>query len=76
MGKYSQLRKITQVFGEYGIVLTGVRKHDHFIYDLQMDKIFLNGLIFELEYALNKELEDHKVFQVNAPSQLIALLLD
>ncbi len=76
MGKYSQLRKITQVFGEYGIVLTGARKHDHFIYDLQMDKIFLNGLIFELEYALNKELEDHKVFQVNAPSQLIALLLD
>ncbi|WPR77163.1 acyl carrier protein [Algoriphagus sp. NG3] len=76
MGKYSQLRKITQVFGEYGIVLTGARKHDHFIFDLRMDKIFLNGLIFELEYALNKELEDHKVFQVNAPSQLIAFLLD
>ncbi|WP_439487401.1 acyl carrier protein [Algoriphagus sp.] len=76
MGKYSQLRKITQVFGEYGIVLTGARKHDHFIYDLRMDKIFLDGLIFELEYALNKELEDHKVYQVSAPSQLIALLLD
>ncbi|WP_192350131.1 acyl carrier protein [Algoriphagus sp. Y33] len=76
MGKYSQLRKITQIFGEYGIVLTGARKHDHFIFDLRMDKIFLNGLIFELEYALNKELEDHKVFQIDAPSQLIALLLD
>ncbi|MEB2785651.1 acyl carrier protein [Algoriphagus persicinus] len=76
MGKYSQLRKITQVFNEYGIVLTGARKHDHFIFDLRMDKIFLNGLIFELEYALNKELDDHKIIQVNAPSQLIALLLD
>tara|TARA_R110002020_G_scaffold474444_1_gene705769 strand:- start:280 stop:510 length:231 start_codon:yes stop_codon:yes gene_type:complete len=76
MGKYSQLRKITQVFSEYGIVLTGQRKHDHFLFDLQMDKIFLNGLIYELEYALNIELEDHKIIDVNAPSQLIALLLD
>lgn len=76
MGKYSQLRKITQVFGEYGIVLTGPRKHDHFIFDLRMDKVFLNGLIYELEYALDKELEDHKVISVDAPSQLIAMLLD
>ncbi|REG94578.1 acyl carrier protein [Algoriphagus antarcticus] len=76
MGKYSQLRKITQVFNEYGIVLTGARKHDHFIFDLRMDKIFLNGLIFELEYALEKELEDHKVIAVDAPSQLIAMLID
>lgn len=76
MGKYSQLRKITQVFSEYGIVLTGVRKHDHFLFDLRMDKIFLNGLIYELEYALNIELDDHKVMNVDAPSQLIALLLD
>ena len=76
MGKYSQLRKITKVFSEYGIVLTGPRKHDHFLVDLQMDKIFLNGLIYELEYALNIELEDHKVINVDAPSNLIALLLD
>lgn len=76
MKKYSQLRKITQVFSEYGIVLTGARKHDHFIFDLRMDKIFLNGLIYELEYALDKELEDHKIMGVNAPAQLIALLLD
>ena len=76
MGKYSQLRKITQVFSEYGIVLTGVRKHDHFLFDLRMDKIFLNGRIYELEYALNIELDDHKVMNVDAPSQLIALLLD
>ncbi|WP_339879438.1 acyl carrier protein [uncultured Algoriphagus sp.] len=76
MGKYSQLRKITQVFSEYGIVLTGARKHDHFIFDLRMDKISLNWLIFELEYALNIELDDHKVMNVDAPSQLIALLLD
>ncbi|WP_339864891.1 acyl carrier protein [uncultured Algoriphagus sp.] len=76
MGKYSQLRKITKVFSEYGIVLTGQRKHDHFLLDLQMDKIFLNGLIYELEYALNIELEDHKVINVDAPSNLIALLLD
>jgi acyl carrier protein len=41
-----------------------------------MDKIFLNGLIYELEYALNIELEDYKVINVDAPSQLIALLLD
>ncbi|RAI91514.1 acyl carrier protein [Algoriphagus yeomjeoni] len=76
MGKYSQLRKITQVFSEYGIVLTGQRKHDHFLFDLRMDKIFLNGLIYELEYALNIELEDKKVINIDAPSQLIALLLD
>jgi len=76
MRNYQQLRKITDVFRGYGIALTGKRKYDHFILDLQMDKIFVQGLVFELEYALEKEIEDHKLHLVEAPAELIALLLD
>ncbi len=71
-----ELKKIEQVFQQYGISLKGKRKYDRFEEDLQMDKIFISGLIFELEYKLNKEIEDDKVSKVQAPYQLIELLMN
>ena len=47
----------------------------NFYCDLRMDKIFVSGLIFELEYELNKELEDDKVARIQTPSELIDTLL-
>ena len=75
MKNYSDLRKISKVFHQYGIDLTGKRKFASFTQDLHMDKVFVNGLIFELEYELHKELEDEKVAQIQAPAQAIELLM-
>ncbi|SHO61574.1 acyl carrier protein [Algoriphagus zhangzhouensis] len=75
MKNYSNLRKISKVFHQYGIDLTGKRKFASFEGDLKMDKIFVNGLIFDLEYELSKELEDEKVAGIKAPAQVIELLI-
>ena len=40
-----------------------------------MDKIFVAGLIFELEYELKRELEEEKVAHIQTPSELINTLL-
>ncbi|WP_026956369.1 hypothetical protein [Algoriphagus vanfongensis] len=75
MKNYSTLKKISQVFSQYGIVLTGKKKFASFESDLHMDKIFVNGLIYDLEYALHKELEEEKVAGVQAPAHVIELLM-
>ena len=70
-----ELRKISKVFQQYGIQLTGKRKFASFEGDLKMDKIFVNGLIYELEFELRKELDDEKVSGIQAPAQVIELLI-
>lgn len=75
MKNYTDLRKISKVFHQYGIDLTGKRKYASFTGDLRMDQVFVDGLIFELEYELRKQIEDDKVEGVQAPAQIIELLM-
>lgn len=76
MKGYKELRKISRVFQDYGIVLTGKRKYDRFDRDLKMNKVFVMGLIFELEFQLKKNLSEDKVDEVQAPAQVIELLMN
>lgn len=76
MKGYKELRKISRVFQDYGIVLTGKRKYDQFDRDLKMDKVFVMGLIFELEYRLKRQIADDKVDGVLAPAQIIQMLMN
>ncbi len=41
-----------------------------------MDPIFINGLIFELEYQLQLFLQDEKLQRAATPKELIALFLE
>lgn len=75
MKNYTDLRKISKVFQQYGIDLTGKRKYASFESDLRMDRPFVCGLIFELEYELDKELEDATVASIKAPAHVIHLLM-
>ncbi|EPR65736.1 hypothetical protein [Cyclobacterium qasimii] len=75
MNNIAAMRKAIEIFQSYGIPLTGKQKAANFYCDLRMDKIFVSGLIFELEYELNKELEDDKVAHIQTPSELIDTLL-
>ncbi len=72
--KFTNLKKAVEVFHTYGITLTGSRKNDHFIKHLNMDPIFINGLIFELEYQLQVFIQDEKVCNAKSPKDLICLL--
>ena len=50
-------KKLSKVFQSYGIQLQGRMGKLHLKNDLHMDDVFINGLIFELEYATDKYLE-------------------
>lgn len=74
--QFTLLKKAAEVFHSYGISLFGARKNDHFIQKLNMDPIFINGLIFELEYQLQLFLQDEKLKRAATPKELIALFLE
>ncbi len=73
--QFATLKKAIEVFHTYGITLAGARKNDHFINHLNMDPIFINGLIFELEYQLQLVIQEEKLSNVKTPKELIELLL-
>jgi acyl carrier protein len=75
MGNYEKKKKAIEVFNSYGIPLTGNRKNANFYNELKMDSIFVDGLIFELEYQLNEELETDQVSKFQSPSELLAVLI-
>lgn len=50
-------KKLTKVFESYGIRLNKKEKNLHLKNDLNMDEVYINGLIFELEYVSKKYLE-------------------
>lgn len=68
--RISSLKKIILVFRRYGIQIIGKRKFDDFYHDLHMDKIFVNGLIFEVEYELKKDLEEEFIPDISTPFAL------
>lgn len=73
---FTILKKAAEVFHSYGISLSGARKNDNFIQVLNMDPIFINGLIFELEFQLQLYIQEEKLKNVQTPKDLIALFLE
>lgn len=70
-GRRTIQKKISKVFQSYGIQLNGKWGNLHLKNDLQMDEVFIKGLIFELEYATEKYLEkDFSEFELR-PLQLV-----
>lgn len=65
------VKKLSKVFESYGIRLNGKQGNLHLKNDLKMDEVFINGLIFELEYVSKKNLDkDIKDFELR-PIRLI-----
>lgn len=72
----SSIKKILGVLNKYGIQITGKRKYDHFYEDLNIDKVFVDGLIYEVEYELKKELGDEHIQSVESPFSLVKIFLE
>ncbi|WP_158856907.1 acyl carrier protein [Lunatibacter salilacus] len=75
MNHYSKLRKIAAIFHLYGISLSGKRKYDNLYKDLNMDQAFVLGLIFDLELALQTQLDDDTAYGAQIPALLIQKLV-
>lgn len=52
-----KFRKLVLLFRSYGIHLTGNLKEKNFYHHLNMDEIYVHGLIFEAEFLLGIEIE-------------------
>ncbi len=74
--KYARIKKAIQVFKLYGISLLGKRKYENLYLDQKMDRIAVLGLIFELELALEKELNDEEAYALVYPAAIVEKLLD
>jgi hypothetical protein len=75
MKKFNLLKKIANVFHQYGINLAGKKKFDDLYEVHKMDQIFVLGLIYELELVALKNIEDKDAYMVKAPVQIIELLI-
>lgn len=73
---YSMLKKAVGVFHSYGIDLIGQGKNAHLILQLDMHPVFINGLIFELEYQLQVIIQEEKLRNASTPREIIELLLE
>lgn len=71
MKNISNFKTIINVFQLYGIALTGKKKSANFYSGLHMEKAFVEGLIFELEYSLKTDLDESQIQVVETPAQLI-----
>jgi hypothetical protein len=73
---YPMLKKAIEVFHSYGIRLSGQGKNAHLVLHLDMHPIFVNGLIFELEYQLQVIIQEEKLQNASTPREIINLLLE
>ncbi|PSL07976.1 acyl carrier protein [Cecembia rubra] len=75
MKNFEKKKKAIEVFQTYGIPLTGKKKTADFFQELNMDKVFVDGLIYELEIKLQKEIELEKITALRNPSMVLEELL-
>jgi len=71
MNNYTKLKAIVAVLGQYGIAPVAKVRQADFVEDLGFDKVFLNGLIFDVENVLHMELEEEIVNSLRKPEDLI-----
>lgn len=64
-------RIMITVFREFGIPITGAKKFRQFYSEIPIDKIYLEGILFELECRLGVILEDEDNQQIHSPLDVI-----
>ncbi|WP_339880089.1 acyl carrier protein [uncultured Algoriphagus sp.] len=75
MKQFTKLRKLVTVFHLYGISLFGESKRVNLYKDLNMDHVFINGLVFELEFTLQVDLKKEIDYNMTHPIHLIQSLM-
>ena len=75
MKNYTRLKAIVEVFGQYGIAPVAKVRQADFVKDLGFDKVFLNGLIFDVENVLHMELDEEIVQSLRKPEDLMQYFL-
>ncbi|MBD8489644.1 hypothetical protein IFO69_12885 [Echinicola sp. CAU 1574] len=72
---YTKLKTIIEVMGKYGITPISKLKRSDFVKDMGFDKVYLDGLIYDVEDALQVELNEETANSLKSPDELIRYML-
>lgn len=75
MSNYVKIKSIVRAFKNYGIDQPSKVKEADFIKDLGFDKVFVDGLIYDVEEALHVSLSEREVEQLQSPKDVIEYML-
>ncbi len=75
MSNYIKLKSIVKAFKNYGIDQPSRVKEANFVKDLGFDKVFVYGLIYDVEEALHVSLNESEVEQLQSPKDVIEYML-
>jgi len=76
MTDYSKIKSMVKVFKSYGIHHPSKVRDAGFEKDLGFDKVFVGGLIYDVEEALQVFLDQEEVDRIQDPKGLIRYMLD
>lgn len=76
MTDYAKLKSMVRVFKNYGIDHPSRVRKAGFEKDLGFDKVFVGGLIFDVEEALEIILDQDEVDRIENPNDLISFMMD
>ncbi|GAB3650080.1 hypothetical protein GCM10028791_16800 [Echinicola sediminis] len=73
---FRKIKAMIEVMGKYGISPISKVKKSDFVKDMGFDKVYLGGLIYDVEDALNVQLKEEEVDLINCPSELISYMVE
>lgn len=76
MTDYAKLKSMVKVFKNYGIDRPSRVREAGFEKDLGFDKVFVGGLIYDVEEALEIILDQDEVDRIENPNDLISFMMD
>lgn len=68
---FGKSRILVDVFNEFGIPITGSKKEKYFYSQIQVDRFYVEGILFELESRLGVLLEEEENVRIQSPLDVI-----
>lgn len=72
----AKIRKAIEIFHANARILTDSHKNDDWMTTLHLEPVYVNGLIFELEFRLQMMVQDDQLKREFTPRHLIRLTIE
>ncbi len=73
--KYAKIKTMVSVFDQYGIAPVSKLKKKNFVNDLGFDKVYVEGLFYDVERAMHVDLEANEIELLQTPNDLMNFIL-
>jgi len=73
--RYAKIKTMVSVFDQYGMTPVSKVKKKDFVNDLGFDKVYVEGLFYDVERAMHVDLDATEVELLHTPNDLINFIL-